>query len=166
AVATNPKYGYNLPEGRVMGMRLKKDENGRFLTQYDTSDGYTINSVDGKTVNINKILVPRYEANPIMIAGDSDGDYNMMTELSGLNGVAMVNKYNPLQLVLIVNRLKGGNIGELCKIADEQLSGKGKAVNSTAVVLQGRDENTGQWIPTEKTLKLGKIGDENLKLLR
>lgn len=163
AVATNPKYGYNLPEGRVLGMRLKKDTNGKFIAQYDTSGGYTINSVDGKTVNINKVLVTKYNANPLMIAGDSDGDYYMMTELSGLNGVAMANKHKPLQLVLIINRLKGGNIGALCKIGADQLSGK--AAGPTVVVLQGRDENTGNWIPTEKNLKLGKLGDENLKLL-
>jgi hypothetical protein len=163
AVATHPKYGYNLPEGRVLGMRLKKDEKGRFLPEYDTTGGYTINSVDGKTVNINKILVPKFQANPIMIAGDSDGDYFMMTELSGVNGVKKANEYKPLKLILVVNRLKGGNIGAICKIADAQLSGN--VAGETMVVLQGRDENTGQWIPTEKTLKLGKFGDENLKLL-
>ncbi len=163
AVATSPKYGYNLPKDRVLGMRLKKDANGKFLAQYDTSNGYTINSVDGKTVNINNILVNKYKANPIMIAGDSDGDYYMITELSGLNGVKMSNNYEPLQLVLIINRLKGGNVGALCSIAAEQLTGKKSG--ATTVVLQGRDENTGLWIPTEKTLKLGKFGDDNLKLI-
>lgn len=150
AVATDPKYGYNLPPNRVIGMRLKTDSNGKFLAQYDTSNNYTINSVDGKTVNINNILVKHYNANPVMIAGDSDGDYFMMTELSGLNGVKMANTKKPVQLVLIINRLKGGNIGALCKIA---LAG---GSDKTVVVLQGRDENTGMFIPTEKSVKLGK----------
>jgi hypothetical protein len=154
AVATNPKYGYNLPANRVMGMRLKKDANGKFIAQYDTSNNYTINSVDGKTVNINNILVKQYGTNPVMIAGDSDGDYYMMTELSGLNGMKMANTKKPVQLILIINRLKGNNIGALSKIAAAQLSGT--PAGKTVVVLQGRDENTGMFVPSEKTVKLGK----------
>lgn len=165
AVATNPKYGYNLPENRVLGMRLKTDSEGRFLCEYDTSGGYTINSIGGKTDNIISILVSKYKANPILIAGDSDGDYPMMSELSGLNNVTMEDNKKPLQMILIINRLKKGNIGELCKIAAAQLDGTVPAT-TTKVMLQGRDENTGQWIPTEKTLKLGKVySEENLKLL-
>lgn len=151
--ATNPKYGYNLKKNRVLGLRLKTDSKGRFLPQYDISGGYTINSMAGKTLNINKYLVPKYKANPVLIAGDSDGDTFMMTEFSGLNGVKMVNKYKPVQLVLVVNRLKKGRIGEICKIAAGQLDGKQK--DKTVVVLQGRDENTGSWIPTEKTINFG-----------
>jgi hypothetical protein len=32
-----------------------------------------------------------------------------------------------------------------------------KKLNSTKVVLQGRDENYGKWIPTEKTIKFENI---------
>ena len=160
AVATNPKYGYNLPQNRVMGLRMKKDANGKFIAQYDRGDNYTINSVGGKTVNLNNILVKKFNANPVMISGDSDGDYPMMTELSGLNDVKMVNDKKPVQLILIVNRLKGGNVGALCRFAAGGVFGK------TVVVMQGRDENTGLFIPTEKTVKLGKAYSEsNLKLL-
>jgi hypothetical protein len=162
-VATTPKYGYNIPKNRVMGLRLKKNAKGRFLPQYNFEGGYAINSLEGKATNINNILVSCYKANPMLIAGDSDGDYYMMTRLSGINGEKMINTYKPIQLILIVNRLKGGNIGKVCKIAAEQLSGEN--TGATRVVLQGRDENFGAWIPTEKTLKLGKSGLENLKLL-
>jgi len=152
-VATNPKYGYNLPKNRVMGLRLKKDAKGRFLPEYDISGGYVINSMNGKAININNILVKKYKANPVMIAGDSDGDYSMMTKFSGLNGASTINEYKPLQLILIVNRLKRGKIGEMCKIATGQLAGKRK--DATTVVLQGRNDNLGEWIPTEKTIKFG-----------
>lgn len=162
-VATNPKYGYKLPKNHVLGLRLKKNNYGKFLPQYDTSNDYAINSLSGKTVNINKVLVSKFNANPIMIGGDSDGDYFMMTELSGLDGAKMINNYKPLQLVLVINRIKGGKIGAICKIASEQLSGKSNG--STTVVLQGRDENLCTWISTEKTLKLGLSGSNNLKLL-
>jgi hypothetical protein len=56
--------------------------------------------------------------------------------------------------------LKGGNVGALCRITAGGVFGK------TVVVMQGRDENTGLFIPTEKTLKLGKAYSEsNMKLL-
>jgi hypothetical protein len=162
-VANTPKYGYNIPKNRVMGLRLKKDAKGRFLPQYNSEGAYAINGLEGKAANINNILVNRYKSNPIMIGGDSDGDYYMMSRLSGINGEGMINTYKPVQLILVVNRLKGGDIGKVCKIAAEQLSG-GK-IGATRVFLQGRDENLGAWIPTEKTLKLGKSGSKNLKLL-
>jgi hypothetical protein len=161
--ATNPKYGYNLPKNRVYGLRLKKNTNDKFLPQYDVSGEYTINSMAGKTININNILVKKYKANPVMIGGDSDGDTFMMTELSGLNNIKMINDYKPLQLVLVINRIKSGKVGEICKIAVNQLEGKN--TGSTSVVLQGRNENIGDWIPSEKTLKLGKSDPNEIKLL-
>jgi len=152
--AENHKYGYGLPKNRVLGMRLKKDSNGKFLPHYDTSDGYTINSMGGKSININNLLVPKYKNNPVMIGGDSDGDTYMMSEFSGLNNSKMINNYEPIQLILVINRLKGGKIGDFCKIAAGQLESKKN--NITNVVLQGRDENLGSWIPSERTIKLGK----------
>ncbi len=163
AVATYPAFGYNLQGNRVLGLRLKKDNSGKFISLCNTSDGYAINSMEGKAYNINIILVNRYNANPIMIAGSSQGDYYMIAQFSGLNGVAMLNKYKPVQLILVINRLKGKMIGEICKIAAGQLFGK--KTGSSVVVLQGRDENSGAWIPTEKTLKFGSFGLDKLKLL-
>jgi hypothetical protein len=162
-IATTSKYGYNLPKNHVMGLRLKIDPYGRYLPAYDFASDYVINSMDGKSININNLLVKKYVSNPIMIGGDSDGDYFMITQFSSLNNSKMINDYPPVQLVLIVNRLKRGRIGELCKIGADQLGNKN--IGLTRVVLQGHDENKGEWIPTEKTLKLGKFGDENLILL-
>jgi len=162
-VATTPKYGYSLTNNHVYGLRLKKDANGKFLPEYDFSGNYTINSMDGKTININNILAAKYKSNPVMIGGDSDGDYYMITELSGLDGVKIKNSYPPVQLILVLNRVKGGNIGKICKIAAEQLDGK--QTGAVRVVLQGRDENKGVWVPEEKTLKLGDSGEDHYKLV-
>lgn len=161
-IAEIPKYGYKLSKGHVLGLRLKKDKSGKFLPQYDFSGGYAINGNEGKTININNLLASKFKANPVMIAGDSDGDFYMMTELGGINGAKIPNEYKPLQLVLIMNRLKKGNIGGLCKIAAEQL--KTGAIEGVRIVLQGRNENTGKFIPTEKTILLGEP-EENAALL-
>ena len=114
--ATDKMFGYNLPQGHVLGMRLQKDEEGRYLSHYDFSDNYTINSMDGKTHNINKVLVTKYNTNPIMIAGDSSGDYDMITSFTGLNNERIVNELKPTQLILVINRLKEGKIGKICKL--------------------------------------------------
>ncbi|MFA7287702.1 MAG: hypothetical protein WC055_02380 [Melioribacteraceae bacterium] len=161
--ATNPKYGYNLTPNRVIGMRLKTDPDGKYLSEYDFSNGYTINGSEGKTININNLLVSKYNSNPIMIAGDSDGDYSMLTQFSGVNDTKTINDLKPTPLLLIVNRLKDGKIGELCKIAANQFSGNQESV--VRIVLQGRDENLGCWIPNEGTLKYGLVGVENIKVI-
>lgn len=150
--ATNPKYGYNLPKNHILGMRLKKDNDGKFLARYDNSENYTINSMTGKTININNILVKKYKSNPIIIGGDSDGDYSMMTELSGICKTKMINNYKPVSLLLVVNRLKGGKIGEICDVAIKQFGSPQN--NKTIVVMQGRNENEGVWIASEKTIKI------------
>lgn len=134
--ATLPKYGYNLPADHVIGMRLET-ENGLITNKYKAN--YPITVGHGKTEVIQSILEKAYGYGPIFIAGDSNGDFEMMTEL------------NSVKLVLVVNRVKGGKIGLEAAKGAEQL---GKP--NPSVVLQGRDENTGMWIPSESTIKLGK----------
>ncbi|ATF16145.1 haloacid dehalogenase-like hydrolase [Brevibacillus sp. HB1.1] len=133
--ATLPKYGYNLPAENIIGMRLKT-ENGRITNVYQPD--YPITVAHGKTEVIQDVLVKKYGHGPIFIAGDSNGDFEMMTELDSV------------QLVLVVNRVKGGKIGQQITKGAEQM-GKAKPT----VVLQGRDENTGMWIPNEATIRLG-----------
>ncbi|MGG1658953.1 haloacid dehalogenase-like hydrolase [Brevibacillus sp. NRS-1366] len=134
--ATLPKYGYNLPSENVIGMRLET-QNGVITNKY--LPNYPITVGHGKTEVIQSILEKKYGHGPILIAGDSNGDFEMMTELGSV------------KLVLVVNRVKGGKIGQQAAKGAEQL---GKA--NPSVVLQGRDENTGMWIPNEATIKLGK----------
>lgn len=134
--ATLPKYGYNLPAENVIGMRLAT-ENGLITNKYQPN--YPITVGHGKTEVIQSVLVKKYGHGPIFIAGDSNGDFEMMTELDSV------------KLSLVINRVKGGKIGQQAAKAAEQLD----KANPT-VVLQGRDENTGMWIPMEQTIKLGK----------
>ncbi len=133
--ATNPKYGYNLPRENIIGMRLEK-ANGVTTDQYKKA--WVQTAEHGKTLAISQVLASM-RGDPLFIAGDSSGDYNMMTEFPGI------------KRVLIVNRLKGGKFGKLCAEAAATL-GKPDA----KFLLQGRDENTGLWIPTEKMIKLGR----------
>ncbi|MBU8733526.1 haloacid dehalogenase-like hydrolase [Cytobacillus oceanisediminis] len=133
--SSNPKYGYNLPKENVFGMRLKKKDG---IIQAEYKDNWPITAREGKVEVIEQtISKARGGYGPIFVAGDSSTDYEMLTIKS-------------LKLGLIINRLKTGDIGKLANTAAERM---GK--NNPKYVLQGRNENTGLWIPTEYTIKLG-----------
>ncbi|MBB5019161.1 phosphoserine phosphatase [Chitinivorax tropicus] len=135
--ATLPKYGYALKPEQVLGLRLETTADGVFKNAYKA--GWPLNWGPGKSEVIKRELVAKKGYGPLMVLGDSDGDYDMLRD------------FPDTQLSVIVNRLKKGKIGTLCAQAAETLGRPG-----ARFVLQGRDERTGQWIPEEMTLKLGK----------
>jgi hypothetical protein len=139
ALAYNPKYGLNVPEGNVYAMMLKKDADGRYLPEYDY-DNYFQTQGEGKKQTIDKFIVPNYGGRgPIFVAGDSSGDYQMITE------------YPDMVLGLIVNRVRSGGFREISAQAVEEFGQP-----DAKYVLQGRDENTGLYIPTQESILLGK----------
>ena len=100
--------------------------------------GWPLTWGPGKTTAIKRELVAAKGYGPVLVAGDSDGDYDMLRD------------FPDMQLGLIVNRLRKGRIGELSRLAAEQ-AGDPQA----RYILQGRQESTGNWLPTEQTLKFG-----------
>lgn len=79
-------------------------------------------------------------------AGDSEGDQNMMQDFADT------------KQVLIINRLRGNDIGNLSKIA-AQTHGKANA----KYLLQGRDDNKGTLVPSQMHYKLGTTEGKVLK---
>lgn len=137
AIAVGDAFGYNVPEDRVYAMMLKLDENGRYKNEYDTD--YFQTQGPGKSETIKKFILPKYNGRgPILVAGDSQGDYNMMTD------------FKDTKLLLLFNRYRKDDTK---KLAQEAVSEMGKP--DAHVVLQGRDENKGQLRPSEKTILLG-----------
>lgn len=133
--ASLPKYGYMVPPENVIGLRLEMDGE-RYLAQYRKN--WPLNWGPGKSTNLRSELLSRKGYGPIFVAGDSDGDYDMLRD------------FPETEVSLLVNRLKKGKIGTLCKLATEQ-----RGSRAPRYVLQGRFEGTGQWQPREETLKLG-----------
>lgn len=134
--ASLPKYGFGVPTANVLGLRLEKQANvytNRYKKDWPLTWG------PGKTVAIKRELIDKKGYGPLFVAGDSDGDYDMLRDFSDT------------QLSLIVNRLKNGKIGELSKWAADIMP-----TQLTRYVLQGRQESTGNWLPMEKSLKYGK----------
>jgi phosphoserine phosphatase len=135
--ASNPKYGYKLPRANVIGMRLEKVND---VYQDTYKKDYPQTAEGGKTVVLKMLLADKKGYDPIFIAGDSNGDWNMMVDFKGI------------KRILVVNRLRSGKkIGALSVEAAATI-GKPDA----RVLLQGRNENTGLWMPTEYMLKYGR----------
>lgn len=139
--ASTPKYGYNVAPENVLGLRL---EQAGDVYQAEYRKGWPLNWGPGKSEVIRRELVAKKGYGPTLVFGDSDGDYDMLRD------------FPDTQVGLLVNRLKKGKIGSLCRLAVEQL-GQAKP----RFVIQGREERTGQWTPDGATLKLG-AGEKKL----
>lgn len=137
AAACDEKYGYGVSEDNVYAMRLKTDENGRYINEFD--DEYFQTQGEGKVRTIDRFIRPAHNGSePILVAGDSAGDY------------AMLSSYENMKLGLIINRFRDDSVKELCNLAAAAI-GKPDA----KYVLQGRDENAGAFRPSEKSVLLG-----------
>lgn len=98
-------------------MRLEI-KDGKFTTEYRKD--YPQTQTKGKVEAINKFIKPKHEGKePILVAGDSSGDYNMMTE------------FKDIQTLLIMKR--EGKLDDLTK--------------DSRAVTQQRNSQTGLFAP-------------------
>lgn len=145
--ATSKEYGYGVPEEQIFAMRLSKTEDGKILPELDSAYPQTQGS--GKTETINQFMAPKQgDSQPILIAGDSNGDY------------AMLSDFPELKMGLIFNLLRNPEKG-IGLLAKEAAADYDK--DQPLYYLQGRDENKGVLISGQKTIKLGKDEAELLK---
>ena len=92
--ATDPSYGYNLEPENVFGMRLEKQGN-KYITEY--KKGYPQTQTKGKVEIINEFIKPNYDnKDPLLVAGDSIGDYNMLTEFKGTKNLLLMKREGKL----------------------------------------------------------------------
>lgn len=76
--ATDKTYGYNLPEGSVYGMKLEMNGD-KYRAEYKA--GYPQTQTKGKVEIIETYLKPKHNGKaPVLVAGDSSGDFNMLSE--------------------------------------------------------------------------------------
>ena len=147
--ATNPKFGYELPKENIFAMELERDDKGIIKAEF--RKGYDQTQSGGKTKTIEKLffffLVEKHGGQgPLIVGGDSAGD------------VAMLSDFKDTKFSLIINRCKGDELGKLSKEASETI-GKSDA----RYYLQGRDENTGEFRPSQKSVFLGSKEEKLLK---
>ncbi len=130
--ASNPKYGYGFKLENVFG-RIRVFEDGILTEKLDPL--YPNPTGKGKTETIKKFLVEKHGGkSPILIAGDSDGDYYMMDAF----------KDDALLLILDKN-LSSDN--KIYSMIQEAKNSRGDI--STRVILQPRSLSTGIFLPFE-----------------
>ena len=88
-----------------MGLRLMKDCEGEILPKFDKD--FPISIREGKVQTINKLIKNDRNYGPIMVGGDSDGDF------------AMLKEFDQTDLSLIIHRANSGFIDELRQKARE-----------------------------------------------
>lgn len=92
--AADPSYGYNISEDNVFGMRLEM-KDGKYTTEYRKD--YPQTQTKGKVEAINRFIKPKHDGKePILVAGDSSGDYNMMTEFKAIQTLLIMKREGKL----------------------------------------------------------------------
>lgn len=137
-IVCRKEYHYDIPRENVFGAKFDK-VNG--VLQPGLSPQRAMTWGPGKVDFIRNHLIASKGYPPVLVCGDSDGDYHMLSA------------FPEMQLGLIINRLKKGNIGSLC----EQASKERKNLKPR-YLLQGIDENTGTFNAGEATVKFGTRG--------
>lgn len=144
--SSNPAYGYDNPDNRVIAMELERDSDGKILV--DFRKGYDQTQGKGKTKNIERFLVSKYGYGPIFVAGDSEGDQNMIADFSDT------------KIGLIINRLRSPS-NDIGKYSAEAVKAYGQP--GARYLLQGRNDNTGLFVPSQKAYKFGSTVAKELR---
>ncbi|HIZ93776.1 MAG TPA: haloacid dehalogenase-like hydrolase [Candidatus Flavonifractor avicola] len=148
--AASDEYGYGVPADHIFAMRLKQDDQGRYINEYDYDWGgtgkYAQSYGPGKSQIITNYIAPNYGGQgPLLVCGDSTGDVNMMNDWM---------ECGDTQLGLIFNRYaKPASDYTLWSNSAEAVESMGDM--DSRFVLQGRDENTGELRPFESTILQG-----------
>ena len=146
--AANETMGYNVPEDHVFAMRNVLVD-GKYTNEYDYNWGgeglYAQTQATGKSTIITNFIAPKYDGvGPLMVFGDSAGDWNMMTDWMDEGDTV---------LGVIFNRYRKPSSDPIWEGSNEAAQTIGNA--DARFVLQGRDENSGQLRPSEKSILLG-----------
>lgn len=119
----SPEFDLEVDPDNVFAYRLAKDARGRYLPQRDVN--HLRPQADGKVEIIRQHIAPRHGgSDPILVAGDSMGDYNMFVEFSSLQAALIYNR-NP----------KEGPLADLIRRASDR--------KSPRILVQGRDAAKG-----------------------
>ena len=148
-LAANEVMGYGVPEENVFAMRNKLGEDGRYINEYNYDWGgegmYAQTQGEGKSTIITNFIAPKYDGSgPLMVFGDSAGDWNMLADWMDEGDTV---------LGVIFNRYRKPSSDPIWEGSNEAAQTIGDP--DARFVLQGRDENTGELRPSEKSIMLG-----------
>ena len=124
--ATGPDFGFDLDPSCVFGADFKKDAAGRYLPEMVEG---CVKSGEKPAFIRAHIASRHHGAEPILAAGDSPGDYTMLTEFQNLQ-IALLFRRNWPQQMMHDLAASGGR-----------------------VVVQGRDESRGCFIQEPRCIE-------------
>ncbi len=131
SIVTRPPYF--VPESQVFAMHLLHTKDNKLTSDLDPV--YPQTQGKGKTETIRKFIQNKYAGKgPLLVAGDSEGDQNMMSD------------FPDTEVVLIINRLRSPDtiIGKLSRQAVKEYGQR-----DAKVLLQGRNDNIGEFVPSQ-----------------
>lgn len=132
--ATRGGTGYEIPAEHVFGIRLQTDADGRILGRAEP--GAPVTWGPGKPVVVRGEIAPRHHGKaPVLVAGDSNGDYAMLTAFTNLEA----------GLVFDTDPKSGSPLGRL--VSDIR-AGRADA----RYLLQGRDETKPSFVPSDRSV--------------
>lgn len=128
---TDGTFGLKLGRDRIFGYRLRKGPDGRYLPFLDESQPRPQGK--GKVEIIRRFIAPRHQgADPVLTAGDSMGDFDMMTAFPKLQAALVFNR-NP----------KTGPLADLIRQATTSVVPR--------ILVQGRDSAKGRLVPSHES---------------
>lgn len=131
--ATSAEYGYNLRREHIFGARLSRHKNLYGPTE---EANYPFPFGVGKTAIIHTQLARRKHA-PLMIFAGEDSSGHLLSA------------FPDTQLCCLINRRQTADMQPFLQKAIQQ-----RGTATPRFVLQGRDENTGEWRPEEASIFL------------
>ena len=148
AMACDPAYGLGLDEEQVYGIRLAPTADGRLRAVGDST--YVQTYREGKVACIQEFIAPSHGGNgPALVAGDSNGDFAMLTS------------FPDLKVGLIVNCLRTGAIAGMTAASIGSVPDLGLKERQTPLyVVQGRDPELLQFIPSWDSIPVETYSEE------
>lgn len=132
--ATSAEYGYNLPREHILGARLAHHK-GVYSASEDSSSPFPFGA--GKTALLRAHMAHRKKPPLLVFAGeDSSAD--------------LLSAFPETPLCCLINRKYPAAMQPFLQKALNQ-----RGTVTPRYVLQGRDENTGEWRPDEASIFLG-----------
>ena len=140
ALACDTAFGLDMAPENVYGLRFLTSQGG--TVRFDSS--YIQPYTEGKANAINAYIVPKHGGkDPALVAGDSNGDFAMLTS------------FPSLRIGLIVNCLRSGEISQLARYALDGNTPEGFTPPSEVkYVVQGRDYCKKKFIRSSESIGL------------
>ena len=137
-IANKKEYGYGVPRENIFGAMYAESKG---LLDAALSPDRKMSWGPGKVDLIRKKLIAAKGYPPILVCGDSDGDYDMLSE------------FPEMKLGLIIDRRGKGKLTRLYEQARQEVHDA-----RPRYILQGIDENTGLFNADAETVKFGVAG--------